>query len=911
MPRTVKFDYDVFISYSTADEVWVRDALLAGVEKPGLRACIAFRDFRRGAPGIKEMQRAVKKSRKTLAVLTPNYVKSGWAEIEYSMAQTLTPANRDLRLLPLLRAKCKMPLSLKTLTHIDFTDGADLDLAWRQLLTALGTPPEQPPPELPKRDHWFLAHPYPMPPNFTGRLAERAMLTSWLASDASHPLLVLRALGGFGKSALVWHWMMHDVDPKTWPRVVWWSFYEGDPSFDNFLTHAVDDLSSRLHSLSAREHLDRLLKLMQQPGRLVVLDGFERTLRAFGGLDAAYRGDEPVTESSDRDCISPLAEAFLRNVSLLPGIQAKVLLTTRLTPGVLEARGGCLLLGARREELGQLAPADAVDLFRAQGIRGTRTEIEQMCAPCGYHPLSLRLLAGLIVGDFQRPGDIAAATRLDVSKDLVQHQHHVLEAAYDALAPVRRTLLSRIACFRSPVNYEALRALAETTTSGSGLDADLRDLVGRGLLHHDTKKCRFDLHPIVRRYTYDRLSEPDRIEVHTRLRDYFAGAPGPDTVTSLDDLATTIELFHHTVRAGQYDAAYQLFHDRIHGATYYQFGGYQLQIDLLRGLFPNGEDHPPRLNDGNAQAWVLNSLANSYRLTGLPRRGVPLFELQLAILEKQGEKGDLARGLRYLAGRRRDLGELRAAEARLHRLIALSRTIEDTFNEAIGHQGLGRVLAYVGNWDESAAELTTALAMHETEGHLQLQGVTWAYRALLALLSIRDRSRASTDARQWALESARRALELAGEAATGGSPCERNFVEAHSLLGAAHLATGQHEQAERYLAEAMDRCRRISLVNDEAGILIELARLRAANNSLDEARRLAAEALVITERCGYVLQGADARLELAKLALAGGDKATALEHANEARRLATCDGPPDYTYKVAYDEAGALLEQLK
>ncbi|MBI4579692.1 MAG: hypothetical protein HY718_08325 [Planctomycetes bacterium] len=44
---------------------------------------------------------------------------------------------------------------------------------------------------------------------------------------------------------------------------------------------------------------------------------------------------------------------------------------------------------------------------------------------------------------------------------------------------------------------------------------------------------------------------------------------------------------------------------------------------------------------------------------------------------------------------------------------------------------------------------------------------------------------------------------------------------------------------------------------------------------------------------------------------ARGDKATALEHAHQARRLATCDGPPDYTYKAAYDEAGALLAELE
>ena len=160
---------------------------------------------------------------------------------------------------------------------------------------------------------------------------------------------------------------------------------------------------------------------------------------------------------------------------------------------------------------------------------------------------------------------------------------------------------------------------------------------------------------------------------------------------------------------------------------------------------------------------------------------------------------------------------------------------------------------------------------------------------------------------------ARRALELAegGDPNIGGAVVPRDLVRAHWLLGAAHRVAGQNGEAERHLHEALERCRRINSVEHEADILIDMARLRAATGAPDEAQRLAEEALVITDRSGYVLQGADARLELAKLALARGDKATAKEHATEARRLATCDGPPDYTYKVAYDEAGALLAELK
>ncbi len=45
-------------------------------------------------------------------------------------------------------------------------------------------------------------------------------------------------------------------------------------------------------------------------------------------------------------------------------------------------------------------------------------------------------------------------------------------------------------------------------------------------------------------------------------------------------------------------------------------------IELLRALFLDGEDKPPRLKDESAQAWILNTLANCLRpeRTAAPRR---------------------------------------------------------------------------------------------------------------------------------------------------------------------------------------------------------------------------------------------------------------------------------------------------
>ncbi len=68
-------DFDVFISYSHHDVDWVKNWLLARLESAGLRVCIDFRDFELGAPSIVNMENAVKRSAKTLLVLTPTWVE--------------------------------------------------------------------------------------------------------------------------------------------------------------------------------------------------------------------------------------------------------------------------------------------------------------------------------------------------------------------------------------------------------------------------------------------------------------------------------------------------------------------------------------------------------------------------------------------------------------------------------------------------------------------------------------------------------------------------------------------------------------------------------------------------------------------------------------------------------------------
>jgi tetratricopeptide (TPR) repeat protein len=945
-----EYQYDVFISYTSADKEWVRKTFVPALEKAALKCCEYYRDFDLGAPIVKEMERAILQSRKTILVLSPAYLKSDWAAFENLMLQTLDAANQERRLLPVIYGKCDLPLRFGYLNCVNFDHPDDIELEWSRLFKALKAP--EPAPTVPT---WHFPHRYGDRPNFTGRVVERKLLTDWLNADGQ-PLFILRALGGFGKSALSWHWLNNDVDKNRWQRVSWWSFYEGDASFEHFLGDTLEYLGIQdANKMNPRQQTAVLLGQLQDADILLVLDGFERVLRAFSGMGAAYQGDEsplPVGEgqgegeSRGRDCVSPAAEDFLRGLND-PKLRGKILMTTRLRPHVLETHDADLQSGSCEKELTALTPDDAYTFFtEKEKITATRAEVEAACAPYDYHPLSLNLLAGLIKKDFEYPRDMRAAEKYKIIGDIKNHKEHILKAAYETLPAERQQLLSQIACLRGSADYDTIK----TIFSPAHLDQALHDLQDRGLLQVTTLSSSnsllstFDLHPIVRRYAYDRLTAPDKTAAHTRLADYFAAVPQPQKIEKLYDLTPMIELYHHRIRAGKFDEACDSYYERLEDTVFYQLGAYQVAIELLQALFPDGENNLPHLRKDKDQAWALNALANVYSMSGQPRRAVPLYEKKNEMRENMGDKKNLAGGLGAVASvALLPIGALTQAERNLRRRIDLCHEIEDELWGAAGYRELGRVLSYRGAWQTAEQELDAGLKLFEKHDEIQSQGIIWSYRALRCLLMAREAVISDQSSvvghQQFAIEYAKRALELADEMTRTQYPVERDYVRAHWLLGAAYRASGDLPQAETHLGEALRRCRGINLVEVEADILLEVAKLsfdywlRAkggpqpsaqdeVQNYFDGALRLAREALLITERSGYVLQGADVNLFLAELALtptplphgeglkAWGGREVALMHARQARALATCNGG-EYVYKVAYEEAGAMIQRMK
>lgn len=143
-PLADQFAYDIFISYrhQQPDKTWVRKTLLPQLEAQGVRACIDYRDFRLGAPLVKEMERAVEQSRYTLSVLSPVYLTSNFTELENVLAEHLGLEQSQRRLLAVLYQPCRPRLGIRARLMLDMTDEDEFEINLARLAYELRQIPD-------------------------------------------------------------------------------------------------------------------------------------------------------------------------------------------------------------------------------------------------------------------------------------------------------------------------------------------------------------------------------------------------------------------------------------------------------------------------------------------------------------------------------------------------------------------------------------------------------------------------------------------------------------------------------------------------------------------------------------------------------------------------------------------------
>ncbi|CAH1782835.1 unnamed protein product [Owenia fusiformis] len=75
--------YDALLSYSGLNGEWVRDELLIHLEEAGYKLCLHERDFRAGEPIVDNINNAIDNSKRTIIVLSNEFLQSGYAIYEF------------------------------------------------------------------------------------------------------------------------------------------------------------------------------------------------------------------------------------------------------------------------------------------------------------------------------------------------------------------------------------------------------------------------------------------------------------------------------------------------------------------------------------------------------------------------------------------------------------------------------------------------------------------------------------------------------------------------------------------------------------------------------------------------------------------------------------------------------------
>lgn len=789
----------------------------------------------------------------------------------------------------------------------------------------------------------YIAHPYTLlhTHSLVGRQPELDFLADWVSKPDADVyqarVLNIVAIGGAGKSALAWKWF-NDVAPlkmKPMAGSIWWSFYESDAYFEKFVIRALAYVTGRsredVQHIPLPERDEQLLYLLDKKPFLIVLDGLERILVAYARMDVAHLFDDEIDESTAnyvakalnlpksapdsfigqhklRKTIDLRAGTFLRKLTRIKA--SRLLVTTRLYPTDLQADTGFALPGSFAYFLSGLNDEDAISLWRAFGVSGSRKQLLEMFHTFENHPLIIRALAGEIAQYKRAPGDYSQWRRnhrkFDPFKFLMQVKPHVLTFALRGLDEEARETLNTIAGFRMPTTYNTLADILvgyeKIFDTESALDATLTILEDRGLLGWDRRANRYDLHPIVRGVTWGELDKGTKENVCGKLRAHFESLPvvSQDNVKCLEDLTSDIELYDKLIGEGRFDDAEWIFYQRLEKPTLHQLSAGRQRVEMLEMLFPDGPDQPPRLERIDSIAFTINALGQGYLLTGHPERAALLFRHHIEIREDEKNWERVSLGLCNLSYALLVSGALYEAEASARSALSLARIEDDKFREATSLRWLGLTLSARGEIKDAEMALRRSLHIFKkyakTDSDAQSEGVS---NAALAqhFLWMNDVSAASLFAdRGWEL-SHRKSYEA-------------DFIHSARLQGLAALMKGDIARAEERLQYALTRARSVNRVEEELACLIHLAELWQQQGELDQAREILSDVWDAAEQGPYPILNAEAQNVLAHLEQEAGNNKSAITAANAAYRLSWCDGPP-FSYQRGLQAAAAHLTHLK
>jgi hypothetical protein len=138
-PPDAGIAYDAFVSYRHQEpDATVARELVESLEADGYRVAIDERDFRVNESFLTEMERCIRQSRFTVAIVSSQYLQSGNCEEEAIICKILDMGERRRRLIPIFIETVPTPVWLHGIVGIDATKPDPLVDPLERLKATLG-----------------------------------------------------------------------------------------------------------------------------------------------------------------------------------------------------------------------------------------------------------------------------------------------------------------------------------------------------------------------------------------------------------------------------------------------------------------------------------------------------------------------------------------------------------------------------------------------------------------------------------------------------------------------------------------------------------------------------------------------------------------------------------------------------
>ena len=223
---------DFFISYTAANQQWA-EWIAWTLEDAGYTTVIQAWDFLAGNNFVLEMQKASVGAERTIAVLSPAYLRSGFAIAEWATAFVQDPTGEQGLLLPVRIEECDLQGLHRPIIYTDLIGRTEEEaraalLAGVSRIRAKPTTPPPFPSSSPEKpcfpgvlpSVWNVPHLRNL--TFTGRELLLTQMHNVLAGSqvaALHQPHALRGLGGVGKTQLALEYVYRHAAAY---EIVWW-----------------------------------------------------------------------------------------------------------------------------------------------------------------------------------------------------------------------------------------------------------------------------------------------------------------------------------------------------------------------------------------------------------------------------------------------------------------------------------------------------------------------------------------------------------------------------------------------------------------------------------------------------------------------------------------------------------------